>query len=937
MILNTSLTQPRVYQFPVITAVKNALEIRDEVLFVMATGLGKSIVSALVVQEWLENGWRGLFLCHENYILEQVEQDYRKVLGNDLDYKKFYGDESEKHWDADKADMLFASFQSLNSSHDKWYQAFEPNHFDFMIVDESHHGHARTFKEIIDYFECKKIGMTAIPDRMDLKDIREIFGKEVYTITLEEGIANGWLCNVEYHILSDGIDNRKLKKICKEVFEKGKRVSIKQINETIFIHNRDKEEQRIIDEYTHIKEHTHRKKTLLFCERTTHADNIISHFENADVMHSKKSKTHNRKVFEDFCNDQLQYVASVNKFNEGKHVPGVEGIVFLRATDSLTIWFQQLGRALAKTGEKTKVIILDFVANIERLIMVRDMMLRVKKIQDEVNKEKGIKLELDTHQFNVSGEGFDFIFSDEMVDIIKVVDALRAGYYSTCREASLAARALGPKTGGEYAAVYKKDLRLPSDPRTIYEDFPGWGIFLGIYDVDLPLLLQDKEKVLHMVKDALIKNGITDYWKLRYEHKTKLKKMEFGVLGKMYRVYFLVFGSRIRSLDNFVLDDFAKYLNWYPTDEEKTLKYREELLKEKIVDYSTLMNFPAHKLQKTTFGIFGKGKNFIKVILNDVHDVSPSVYGDLAKALGWGLSEEEKREEYKRQFILNGITDRASLLKYTSADLKKVSFGNFGKGVKFFSHILSDAELHFSRKKIGMVADYLGWTEDKDPVQEVIHYKEVLAKHGIVDYVTFLNFGPRKFLGEKLETFGSGYKLLLKILEVESIKPRWKFNLDLVAKKLDWELTEEDKRSVVLKEFAKYEITDYWTLREYGSIRFKSTTFGPLGKGYKLFLFVFGKTTNRIVMETLDEIAQYLGWFPSEGNKISKYKEKLYEHKLYTRKDLKQIHIAEFRNSDFGLFGKGEAFISEVLGKIKTKVSLKSLSALAEKLGLPDV
>jgi superfamily II DNA or RNA helicase len=187
--------KPYPYQVPVISTVKATLVIRDFVLFVMAMGLGKTVTSAFIVEDYLREGKRGLFLCHETYILEQVEEEYRMVLGNDFVYKTFYGSEinGKKDWNADQADMLFASFQSMNNWHEKWYLAFDPDHFDFMVVDESHHGQAPSYKEVIDYFQCKKIGMTATPDRMDLKDIREIFGEEVYTITLEEGIANGWL------------------------------------------------------------------------------------------------------------------------------------------------------------------------------------------------------------------------------------------------------------------------------------------------------------------------------------------------------------------------------------------------------------------------------------------------------------------------------------------------------------------------------------------------------------------------------------------------------------------------------------------------------------------------------------------------------------------------------------------------------------------------
>ena len=481
MVLEKKLViEPYVYQLPVIQKVKETLTTRDVVLFVMAMGLGKTVVSAFVAQDWLRSGKKGLFLCHETYILDQVEQEYRKVIGNDLAYKTFYGSEKDgkKDWTADNADMLFASFQSFNNWHEKWYLAFDPDHFDFMVVDESHHGQAPSYKEVIDYFRCKKIGMTATPDRMDLKDIREIFGEEVANIPLEVGIANGWLANVEYHILSDGINNRKLRKICKEVLEKGKRVSIKQLNETIFISERDKAEREVIEEYTKIKKYAQGKKTLLFCEGTTHADNLIPYFPNSGVMHSKKTKKENDRVFNAFKDSGLQYVASVNKFNEGKHVAGVEVIVFLRATDSLTVFWQQLGRALAKIGTKTKVIVLDFVANLERLVMVRDLMLRIKQIQDELPLERPEKKPLDTNTLNVSGEGFEFIFSDELVDVMKIIEALRKGFYETWQEAGSVAVNLGVTSKEDYAKKYRNDLRLPSDPRIIYSDFPGWFIFL---------------------------------------------------------------------------------------------------------------------------------------------------------------------------------------------------------------------------------------------------------------------------------------------------------------------------------------------------------------------------------------------------------------------------------------------------------------------------
>jgi superfamily II DNA or RNA helicase len=537
--------KPYPYQVPVISTVKATLVIRDFVLFVMAMGLGKTVTSAFIVEDYLREGKRGLFLCHETYILEQVEEEYRMVLGNDFVYKTFYGSEinGKKDWNADQADMLFASFQSMNNWHEKWYLAFDPDHFDFMVVDESHHGQAPSYKEVIDYFQCKKIGMTATPDRMDLKDIREIFGEEVYTITLEEGIANGWLAGIEYHVLSDGINNAKLKKICEGVFEKGKRVSVKQLNETIFIRDRDKAEKEIIDEYSKIKEVAGNKKTLLFCERTVHADNLIVHFNRSGVMHSKKTFKENDEVFNAFKDGDLQYVASVNKFNEGKHVPGVEVIVFLRATDSLTIFWQQLGRALAKIGNKAKIIVLDFVSNLERLIQVRDLMLRVVKAQEELEKTTKKKLPLDEHSINVTGENFEFIFSDEIVETMKLIEALRKGYYQTWEEASDVVERLNIKSIEEYGIHYKKDPRLHSRPHILYYNFPGWLPFLKKETTDTNWIsrhnLSEKYQIAPSTLDLIVdqfrsthlewfrnfssKNGnSTEYYHIKLDEKLKI-------------------------------------------------------------------------------------------------------------------------------------------------------------------------------------------------------------------------------------------------------------------------------------------------------------------------------------------------------------------------------------------------------------------------------
>ena len=454
------------YQQKALNLLIEAFRTKIVALVVMATGLGKTIVAAFWAKSELKKKRRGLFLCHENGILEQAMGEFRKVIGNTAVFAPFFGVDKDKDFNADKADMVFASFQSYAD----WKIVFPEDWFDFIIVDESHHGQAPTFKEVIQYFKPKKLlGITATPDRMDLKDIREIFGEEVVNYTLEEAIAKGWLTQVEYHILNDNLSHWKLKKIIKGILEEGQRVSVKQINESIFIKKRDEEIARTIQAYAGSS-----KKAIIFCEKIEHAENFQSHLPGSLTYHSKVKGggKENRRRLNAFRGGSLQYILAVDKFNEGIDVPDAELIVFLRCTDSKTIFYQQLGRGLRKIFSKEKVIVLDFVANCERLAMVKEMAQRVKEFA-------GNNFVLNRELLHVSGSNFDFAFSDEQVEILNLIKRINEPNYKTWQEASVAAIKLKVKTKIGYSMKYRLDPKLPSHPNIIYQDFPGWRKFLG--------------------------------------------------------------------------------------------------------------------------------------------------------------------------------------------------------------------------------------------------------------------------------------------------------------------------------------------------------------------------------------------------------------------------------------------------------------------------
>ncbi len=377
----------------------------------MATGLGKTVVTAFLLKnkELISNG-RVLVLCHDSKILSKSRKTFEEVLGEDgITRGEFHG----RRKDDGNPDILFATFQMML----RYKEACLEDEFTTIIVDEGHHAQAPTYKKVLDYFTPQYLlALTATPDRVDGTDIRDIFGEEVVNITLEEAVGKGWLPSFQYRVLSDGIDRHTLKALFKSIVEDGKKVSLKQLNETLFIHKRDEEMARIILEQD-------QKRGIVFCESIKDAEQFQAFLPRSVCLHSKMSSGDQDDAHDGFGDGTYSYILVVDKYNEGVDVPETDLIVFRRCTDSQRIFLQQLGRGLHANDVTKNLLVLDFVANCDRVQMIKGLSDRIFDFVPNLDA-------LDRNPLHVSGEAFEFIFDEEQVNILQIISALKPTYVS---------------------------------------------------------------------------------------------------------------------------------------------------------------------------------------------------------------------------------------------------------------------------------------------------------------------------------------------------------------------------------------------------------------------------------------------------------------------------------------------------------------------------
>ncbi|MFA9397634.1 MAG: DUF3427 domain-containing protein [Clostridiaceae bacterium] len=349
-------------------------------LIVAATGTGKTVVSAFDFKRYYKGNTncRLLFLAHRKEILEQSIDTFRIILKDQNFGDLWVGEHSPI-----EINSLFTSIQTLNAG--EKYKNFSEDHFDFIILDETHHGAADSYSRLLNYFKPKiLLGLTATPERMDGEDIMGYFNNRVaYEIRLQEAIDRNLLCPFHYFGVTDNVSLENVK------WARGSYENSELAN--LYTGNNVRADLILQSMYKYINE-IDQVKGLGFCVSREHARFMKDYFISNDIpainLDSNSSIEERNSAKSKLVKGEIKFIFVVDLYNEGVDIPDVNTVLFLRPTESATVFIQQLGRGLRISEGKDVLTVLDFVGQANKQFDFRTKFRSIiGKTNDAVEKE----------------------------------------------------------------------------------------------------------------------------------------------------------------------------------------------------------------------------------------------------------------------------------------------------------------------------------------------------------------------------------------------------------------------------------------------------------------------------------------------------------------------------------------------------------------------
>lgn len=351
--------QPNAMQISFINNLNKILEKGEKrALLISATGTGKTYASAFALRE--NKPRRALFLVHREQIAKQAIESYKKIFGETKTFGLLSGNSK-----GFEADFLFSTMQMM--SKEDIFKKFKEDEFDIIVIDEAHRIGASSYQKIIQYFKPKLLlGMTASPERTDGYDVYKEFNYNIACeIRLKQALEENFLCPFHYFGITDIEFNGKTIDENTELSDFSKLTCDERVNYII----------KQIEFYGHSGTTTN---GLIFCSSKREALALSDKFNDrgyftvvltGEDSQEKREEAINRLTSKNI-EEKIDYIFTVDIFNEGVDIPEINQVIMLRPTESPIVFVQQLGRGLRKAADKEYVVILDFIGNYKNNFMI---------------------------------------------------------------------------------------------------------------------------------------------------------------------------------------------------------------------------------------------------------------------------------------------------------------------------------------------------------------------------------------------------------------------------------------------------------------------------------------------------------------------------------------------------------------------------------------
>ncbi|WP_392450243.1 DUF3427 domain-containing protein [Staphylococcus massiliensis] len=345
---------PNIMQEEALNSLRNLRDKKaDKALIISATGTGKTILCALDVRAYQPE--RTLFIVHNEGILKKAIEEFKKVLPFEDDNE--FGLLTGKNKKID-AKYVFATVQTISKP--DVYKKFSENHFDYVIFDEAHRSAARSYLRVYNYFKPKfLLGMTATPERTDERNIFEMFDYNIaYEIRLQKALESEILCPFHYFGVTEYV---------KDEVEEDDPKALQKLASDERVH--------YILEKTHYYGYSGDVlKGLIFVNNVSEAKELATKLTSLNVptvaLSGEDSQVYRDEVMQQLKDGVINYIITVDLFNEGIDIPEVNQVIMLRATKSSIIFIQQLGRGLRKSTNKDYVTVIDFIGNYDNNYLI---------------------------------------------------------------------------------------------------------------------------------------------------------------------------------------------------------------------------------------------------------------------------------------------------------------------------------------------------------------------------------------------------------------------------------------------------------------------------------------------------------------------------------------------------------------------------------------